>query len=331
MNESLIKSSFNRFKNNVASYIAIGVMCGLFLILVSTLSFIDEFVFLLAIPLLALPTLFASHISGYLLEAKEPVTIQGFFRYFISFFRPQFRSSFRGIISFLISLGVYVGGMMLAFFAMYLLFKSHYGATFLEPYNHLIEQYLAGGSYEELMEVLKENGGILLTFLSFITALPLPLSIVTFVVLVSYNSISVYYRVNITSGAPSLIRLGISTAYQNSKKTMFKDWLKLNWWLILLPLLGSLIASVICVFALKAYTYLPAFATVGAFIPLVFFLPFYFPNMEVLYHRYEEAFRDGNKKAIKIILERIETSIELSEEEKRKLEESFLDDSEMKE
>jgi hypothetical protein len=53
--------------------------------------------------------------------------------------------------------------------------------------------------------------------------------------------------------------------------------------------------------------------------------------MEVLYHRYEESFKEGNKKAIEIFLERISNSIELSEEEKRKLEESFKDDSEKNE
>ena len=331
MNESVIKTSFLRFRKNMSSYIAVGVLCGLFLILVASLSFIDELIFLVAIPLLALPVLFASHISCYLLEVNEPITMRAFFRYFVSFFRPQFRGSFRAIVSFLISLLVYFGLAVISYIVMFAVFKAHYGQTFIDATNNLLEQYLTGITYEELLNLLKENDGILLTFMSFVSALPLPASILTFVFLISYNSISLYYRANITSGAPSLLRLGIANAYRANRKVMLKDWLKLNWGLILLPIIGCACAGAICVFGTKTYTFLPAFVTIGAFALLVFFLPFYFPNMEVLYHRYEESFKEGNKKAIEIFLERIQNSIELSEEERKKLEESFNDDSEKKE
>ena len=60
----------------------------------------------------------------------------------------------------------------------------------------------------------------------------------------------------------------------------------------------------------------------------MFFLPFYFSNMEVLYHRYEPYFKDGNKAAVEMILRRIQNSIELSEEEKEELEKSFNNDGE---
>ena len=53
--------------------------------------------------------------------------------------------------------------------------------------------------------------------------------------------------------------------------------------------------------------------------------------MEVLYNRYENVFKEGNKMAIESILERIQTSIDLSEEEKRNLENSFKNDNEEKE
>ena len=331
MKESITKTSFLRFKSNIITYIAIGLMCGLFFILVSALSFIDELIFILAIPLLALPMLFASHIASYLLEMDQQVTAGSFFRYFVSFYRPQFRGAFRAILSFLISLAVYFCLMMLSYFVLFFVFKGHYGDTFTNAVNNFIALYTSGATYEELLSSLKENGGVLLTFVSFIAAMPLPVSIVTFICFTSYNSIALYYRANLASGAPSLLRLGISIAYRNSRKTMLKDWLKLNFWLILLPLIGCAVAGAICVFGTRTYTLLPPAVTVGAFVPLVFFLPFYFPNMEVLYHRYEESFKEGNKKAIEIFLERISNSIELSEEEKRKLEESFKDDSEKNE
>lgn len=331
MKESLMSSSFKRFKGNAVSYVSVGVLCALFLTLVSMFSFIDEIAFLLVIPILALPFLFASHISCYLLEADQPINIGGFFRYFISFFRPQFRGSFRGIISFLKSLAVYGIGLVISLLTMFLIFQNHYGSTFLESIEDLMKQYMNGVSYEELLNILRANNNLLLTFFSFVMSLPLPFAIVAFIYFISFSSISLYYRVNVVSGVPSLLRIGIATAYNQAKREMRKDWFKLNWPLLLLSLLGSISAGLICTFVFKAYLFLSPAFTLGAFILLIFFLPLYFSNMEVLYKHYENVFKDSNTKAIEIILSRIQNSIGLSEEEKRRLEESFKEDKEEKE
>ena len=97
MKESLRVASLNRFKANIFSYIAVGIMCGLFLILAATLSFLDVGLFILMIPIIILPILFASHIACYYLQAQQPITVSALFRYYTGFYRPQFRSSFRGI------------------------------------------------------------------------------------------------------------------------------------------------------------------------------------------------------------------------------------------
>ena len=112
---------------------------------------------------------------------------------------------------------------------------------------------------------------------------------------------------------------------------MRKDWFKLNWLIIVLPLIGSAIDALIYFLVVKDVFYLTPMLVIGAFISYIFFLPFYFPNMEVLYHRYENVFKEGNKMAVEAFLERIQTSIELSEEEKRNLEDSFKSDNNEKE
>ena len=331
MNESIIKTSFKRFKSNMVSYISVGVLCALFLILVATISFVDEILFLIAVPVFVLPFLFASYISCYLLQARQPITIQAFGRYYVSFFRPQFRGSFRVIISFLKTLGVYFALLLISYIAMYFVFKSNYGATFTDAVDNLIRQYLAGLTNEELMNALKANDGILLTFINFVSSLPLPFAIASFLYFISFSSISLYYRVNISSGAPSMLRLGINYAYRFHRRKMRIDWIKLNWAIFVLPILGGIGGGCICIFGVKDYSFLAPALTLGAIIPLIFILPFYFPNMEVIYQRYEDVFKEGNKKAIETILTRIQNSIELSEEEKRNLEESFREEEEKNE
>ena len=92
---------------------------------------------------------------------------------------------------------------------------------------------------------------------------------------------------------------------------------------------GGKVAKNIYTIALLVYLF-----TVSGFVIRIFaesLVLIYFPNMEVLYHRYENVFKEGNKMAIESILERIQTSIDLSEEEKRNLENSFKNDNEEKE
>ena len=331
MNESIISSSLNHFKKNWSSYLAVGFLCGLFLVLVSTLSFLDELLFLLAVPLFAFPFLFASHICCYLLGANQPITLSNFFRYFISFFRPQFRSSFRGIISFLKSLAVYFGVLIISYLTMYFVFKNQYGDVFVTATENLVKDYMSGNSYDELVKALEANDGLLLTFITYVSSIPIPFMIITFIYLVSFSSLSIYYRANINSGAPSLIRLAVANAYARYRRAMRKDWFKLNYLLIVLPIVGVALGTVLYIFIIKHIYYLSAILTVSVFVPLVFFLPFYFSNMEVLYTRYENVFKEGNKMAIETVLNRIQSSIELSEEEKRRIEESFKSDDEKKE
>ena len=331
MKESLLAASFKRFKNNMTSYIAVGLFCGLFFILISALSFFDEIIVIIAVPLLFLPFLFASHISCYLLEMNQPINPGAFFRYYSSFFRPQFRSSFRALISFLKSLAVYFIVLTVTGIAMFFIFQAHYGETFNTAVNDLIKQYFNGITYEEMWESLRGNGGVLLTYITFVSAIPIPFTITAFIYFISFSSIALYYRANVNTGAPSLLRLAIANVYAKTRGSMRKEWFKLNWPLLVLILVGSISSGLVCVFAFRKYAFLAPSFTIGAFILLIFFLPFYFPNMEVLYHRYEEEFKEGNKKAIEIILTRIQSSIELSEEEKRNLEESFKNDDERRE
>ena len=331
MNESLVSQSFDRFKKNKVSYISVGILCALFLVLAATLSFIDELVFILAIPLIALPFLFASHISCYLLEVGEPITLKAFFHYYFSFFRMQFRGSFRGITSFLKSLAVYGSVMLISYFVLYFVFQAQYGETFLNAAASVVNKYLDGASYEDLINMLNENDGMMLTFISYVSAIPLPFAITGFIYWISFNSISLYYRANINNGAPSLIRLAIANSYARYRRSMRKDWFRLNWLMLVLPLVGSSIAALIYFLLIKNALYLGPILTIGAFVPLLFFLPFYFPNMEVLYHRYENVFKEGNKMAVETILNRIQASIDLSEEEKRNLEGSFRNDNDKEE
>ena len=327
MKESLRVASFERFKTNISSYIAVGIMCGLFLILAATLSFVDVGLFVLMIPIIVLPILFASHIACYYLEAQQPITMGALFRYYAGFYQPQFRSSFRGIRAFLISLAFYFGGMILSYIIFYAIYQSVYGLTFSYAFSNLVKVYMSEDmSYEALINILNENDGLLLTFFTYVSSLPLPLAILWFIYSISSSSISIYYRSNIRAVSNSLIRLALNNTFLKIKKAYLKDWFSLNWPILALSFVGAIVGACVSILLIKNVTYLGAFICLGSVLFIVFFLPFYFSNMEVIYHRYEAYFKEGNKAAIEMIIARIQSNIELSEDERKELEDSFKSD-----
>ena len=328
MKESLYNTSFSRFKKNAGSYIAVGAFCGLFFILAATLSFIDMSFAILAIPVIVFPFMFASHVSCYYLEANQPVTMSAVSRYFFGFFNPQFRSSFRGIRSFLTSLAVYFGGMILFYVVFYAIYSRAYGEMFTTAFSNIVKTYSSSETtYEDLMREMNANDGLLLTFFVYVSTLPLPFAVLWFIYSVSFNSISVYYRLNVRGGTASLIRLAINETYARFRNKMRVDWFKLNWPTLALSLVGSVVAGLIAHFFIRDISLLPAIVALGSVALLLFFLPFYFSNMEVIYSRYIDAFKNGNKMAVEAVLARIQSSIDLSEEERRQLEDSFKEDS----
>ena len=325
MKDSLRSVSFNRFKSNPTSYLAVGVMCGLFLIIATILAFIDPLLLIIAIPLIALPFLFASHVACYYLQINQQINISAFFRYFVGFFRVQFRGSFRALISFLKSLAFYVGMSFLAGIVLFLIFKAQYGETFVNSFNSLIHQYFysSEATYEDIVEILNANDGQLLTFIIYASVVAIPLAMLAFIYYVSFSSISIYYRTNVLVASASLLKMSVNSTYALHRKNMRKDWFALNWPMLALSFLGMIGFALLDLFIVRRIDLLPAFVIVGGVVLLMFYLPFYFANMETIYKKYEQYFKEGNQRAIETILARIQSSIELSEEEKKHLEESL--------
>jgi hypothetical protein len=325
MKDSLRSISFNKFKANPTSYIAVGIMCGLFLLLVTILAFIGPSLLIIAVPLLALPFLFASHVACYYLQINQQISLSAYARYFMGFFRSQFRGSFRGLISFLKSLGFYFATVIVAGIIFYLIFKAQYGETFVNSFNTLAFQYVNNVefTYEELTALLEDNNNMLLTFIVYISAVGIPLSMLAFIYYISFSSLSIYYRTNVAFGAASLLKMSVSNTYARHRNEMRKDWFSLNWPMLVLSFVGMLAFGALDFFLIRRIDLLPTFVLVGGVALLMFYLPFYFANMETIYKKYEMNFKEGNQEAIETILRRIQNSIDLSEEEKKNLEASL--------
>lgn len=325
MKDSLRAVSFNKFKSNPTSYLAVGVMCGLFLIIATVLAFIDPLLLIFAVPLIALPFLFASHVACYYLQINQQINPSAFIRYFTGFFRAQFRGSFRGLISFLKSLAFYFGMVFVGGIVMFLIFKGQFGDTFTNSFNTLIYQYIYNpeATSEDIIQILNSNDGMLLTFIMYVSVVAIPLAMLAFIYYISFSSISIYYRTNVLIASAPLLKMSVNSTYSLHRKNMRRDWFALNWPMLALSFLGMIGFAVLDIFVVRRIDLLPAFVIVGGVALLMFYLPLYFANMETIYKKYEQYFKEGNQRAIEQILQRIQNSIELSEEEKKHLEESL--------
>lgn len=325
MKNSLRSVSFNRFKTNPTSYLAVGIMCGLFLIIATVLAFIDPLLLIFAVPLIALPFLFASHVACYYLQINQQINPSAFVRYFTGFFRAQFRGSFRALISFLKSLALYFGMSILSGIVLFLIFKAQFGDTFTNAFNSFIYQYVYNPevTYEDIINLLNANDGMLLTFIISISAVAIPLAMLAFIYYISFSSISIYYRTNVLIASAPLLKMSVNSTYALHRKNMRKDWFLLNWPMLVLSLLGMIGFAMLDIFVVRRIDLLPSFVIVGGVALLMFYLPLYFANMETIYKKYEQYFKEGNQRAIESVLQRIQSSIELSEEEKKHLEESL--------
>ena len=325
MKDSLRNISFNKFKTNPTSYLAVGIMCGLFLLLVMVLAFIDPAILIIAVPLLALPFIFASHVACYYLQVNQQISLTAYARYFMGFFHSQFRGSFRGLISLLKSLGFYVATLIVAGITFYLIYKANYGETFVTSFNTLAFNYInnAEFTYEELIALLTQNDNMLLTFIVYISAVAIPLSMLAFIYYISFSSLSIYYRANVAFGAAALLKMSVGNTFARHRSEMRKDWFLLNWPMLALSFAGMIGFAILDLLLFKRIDLLPTFVIVGGVALLMFYLPFYFANMETIYKKYEMNFKEGNQEAIETILRRIQSSIDLSEEEKKNLEASL--------
>ena len=300
-------------------------MCGLFLLLVMVLAFIDPAILIIAVPLLALPFIFASHVACYYLQVNQQISLTAYARYFMGFFHSQFRGSFRGLISLLKSLGFYVATLIVAGITFYLIYKANYGETFVTSFNTLAFNYInnAEFTYEELIALLTQNDNMLLTFIVYISAVAIPLSMLAFIYYISFSSLSIYYRANVAFGAAALLKMSVGNTFARHRSEMRKDWFLLNWPMLALSFAGMIGFAILDLLLFKRIDLLPTFVIVGGVALLMFYLPLYFANMETIYKKYEMNFKEGNQEAIETILRRIQSSIDLSEEEKKNLEASL--------
>ena len=303
----------NYRKNGFISHVIfllLSLFAAAFLLL--CLFYVD--LFLIIVPLIAIPIFFACQVIVILLRDESYLSLGGFFNCFKNYFTPKFASTFRVIRSALFSLAVY-----LVFAIVYgiIINLSFYNTNFLGYYDIANEmaQLLLSGSAD--VEYLISNYYSFFNSLLIYTNVP---SLFVFAIVFSYhicsNSVGLFDRLNNPNDVGRLnkeVHLSLRKKYSREFNWMF---IKLNWPLFLLFLLGFAGGVSIGYFWLETYN---GVFTIGIVLAIVasfgLYGPFFLANNETIYKMFEDRYKEEKILLKGKISESLEDLIKKMEEE----------------
>ena len=197
----------------------------------------------------------------------------------------------------------------------------------MESVNQLYESiYSENFSLEVFNELLLANSMLLFRYFAIIIIPSYYLALLFLIYNFSRTSIVTYYLLDNKKATPQLGRFVYADVLRHKRFPMLGDYLSLNWPMYLLLIAGFAGGVVLGYFWKQDLITMVVLGNVLGMALLAFFLPFYFSNQEALYNKYKSCFNDGMKNVTNYMLKNIQMNIDLSNEEKQKLEASLMDE-----
>ena len=278
--KELRTKSFEIYKSHKMNSWIISVICGLFIAALLLTGILSELVYLIILPLVALPFFFACYFSHLGLSRRDELNASTLFRGYALFFRYPYRSSFSAIRSFFKTLLVElaVSGAVLGIcYAVY-----SQSETFSVTVNQIVEQL---GNYtitaESLQELLDVNDYEVSHYVNITNAITFLIGALAFIVFITRESITIYTRLNIRNVALAhqIARAAVKVNYKKFNKYYFA----LNWPLIVILLFGMVGGCLLSVFAFDNYAIAGVIGLVMGVALSSAYLPFYFANNEAIF------------------------------------------------
>lgn len=335
MANQLRKAAIAKYKQDKFTSWIVGIFTSIFISAIIFLGVAVSGLSIITVPLVILPFFFAMIMNHIGLRYNNQITLKSHLNFTFGYFRFPFRGSFRVFITFIKSVIVYASISLL--FSIGISIYSSFnnvgsGEAIVDNLINLL--YSSETTEEQLIAVFNLDGSFSSLYILFIYFIPLVLAILYFIYRIFYESISIYIRVACAKANPSFLRAIVSECYRNNKKSLKKDFWSLNFPLAILMLIGLIIGFVSCyLFISNNLLFILPFGFACGFLLTIFFMPFFFINLAVIYDKYEESFRNNSVNAIKNILHRIQMNIDLTQEERKEVESSLsemIDDNKEK-
>ena len=333
MERSLRSVAFEKYKVNPFAFICLGVFFCIFASMCVALSLLVPFLGTVAIVLLAIPLLFGIIIQVSSVEYFERIEFKNIIAFSLGFYRPQFSGSLRLLTSllksFLINILVYVIAVVIAGVVAHNTQATLFDEAFLTLRNAVASNDF---NVEQLQNILQMNGGILMHVQNIGICAGLLAFYFAFLFQLFYNTLGIYFRTMLKPTALMFGRYSINNAIKANRGKIFKDYFYLNWPLFLLGIAGATVGVLISIYVIKNYTLSPEFGLMGALLFMAIYFPMYLANMNALFDKYKYIIILGVNNSIKETIQKIQSNIDLSEEDRQRIEDTLKEcDEDLKE
>lgn len=323
MQNRLIKHAWDTYKIAPFSSWILGITTGVLISAILALDLLVTGISIVTFAFIIIPIIFSATLQHIVFKTNGQLTLKSSVKSFGLYYRRDFFGSFSVISSFFKGLLVFlIFEMTLSFIVSSIM--QMVSSDLLNSVNTLYEMLdEASLTYDDLINVLYINNNALFNYFSLVFFPSFFLAALFFIYNLSRQSIVIYYKMHSQNVNNRFAKMVYGDVVRRNRMKMFKDYMSLNWPLFVLLALGFVGGTLLGFFWKHDFLYMYAFGILGGSILAIFFLPFYFGNQEALYEYYAEEFATGTGYVADFLLRSLQNNIELSIEEKEKLEKSL--------
>ena len=325
MESKLTKHAYNTYKIAPLSSWILGLTTGILMSAIIALDLLVPCLSVVTFPLLVLPMIFSATLQHVIFKTNGQLTVRSSLRSFGLYFRREFNSSFSFLFSLLKSIILFFAVEMTISFVL-----SYVLQTLNPAFSTAVEEFYAmleGGdlTIENVNNILYANGDVLFNYMSSVLFPSVFLAIIFLIYNLSRNSIMIYYRLNLKGVNGRFVAMVYRDVLRRKRMKMLGDYLSLNWPLYVLLVVGFVGGILGGYFWKKDLLTMLALGLLGGSLLSSFFLPFYFGNQEALFDFYANEIGVSSNNVTKYMLMSLQSNIDLSIEEKERLEKAIED------
>ena len=321
----LISESIKNYKNAPFSSWFLGVTVGILITALTALNLVAPGVIFVVFPLLIIPIIFSGMLQHIIFKTRGQLTLSSSLKAFGLYFRRDFFGCFSIIISSIKGLVCFLAIEMTASFISSTILQAT-SKNFIDAltnfYTVIENESLV---YSDILDALYAYDGILFIYFAAIVFPAVFIAFAYALYSMSRTSIVIYFKMHVKNINVRFAKMVYGDVVRRNRWRLLKDYMLLNWPLYLLYIIGSAGGVVGCFFWKGDLLYMFAGGLIGGALLSMFFLPFYFGNQEVLYEKYAEQFQISTNNVTSYLLQNLQNNIDLTIEEKERLEKSFND------
>lgn len=291
------------------------------LILAIAVAAIEAVIPVLSLPVYAFiffPVLFATYMTLYTIKFGGTVTVKSTFAISRSYFSRSNFGCFRLIRCFFHAVLVEIIASIFVMLIFEKVYTNLYGATFVEQLSEFVDALY--NNPDVALDILS-NDSYVTSYYNYSVSISYSIAVISFVFGVCYNSVNVYLCANIPNATATFCTTIFNRFLKTKGKSYRKDFWSLNWPLFLL-LLAGMVSGYVLTYVLDIdSSYVQVISSMIGLVFIIPFAPFFFAGTEALFAKYCEDMKKASADLTKGFLRNIQRNVNLSEEDKAKIEE----------